>query len=51
MAAVHLLRALLSVRSHHGTLDEHLRAHGAGPAELAALRTAFRPLPEAATDR
>ncbi|WP_254898150.1 tyrosine-protein phosphatase [Kitasatospora sp. NA04385] len=51
VAAVHLRRALLSVRSHHGTLDGHLRAHGAGPAELADLRAAFRPRPEAAAGR
>ncbi|MFJ5927494.1 tyrosine-protein phosphatase [Kitasatospora sp. NPDC092948] len=41
VAAVHLRRALLSVRSHHGTLDEHLRSHGARPSELAALRSEF----------
>ncbi|WP_051652614.1 tyrosine-protein phosphatase [Kitasatospora cheerisanensis] len=42
VAAVHLRRALLSVRSHHGTLDEHLRAHGARTSELLALRAEFR---------
>ncbi|WP_231873109.1 MULTISPECIES: tyrosine-protein phosphatase [Kitasatospora] len=43
VSAVHLRRALLSVRSHHGTLDGHLLAHGARAAELAALRGAFPP--------
>ncbi|MEV7215492.1 tyrosine-protein phosphatase [Kitasatospora cineracea] len=42
VAAGHLRRALLSVRSHHGGLDEHLRAHGVKVSELAALRAAFR---------
>ncbi|MGW4692097.1 tyrosine-protein phosphatase [Kitasatospora cineracea] len=58
VAAGHLRRALLSVRSHHGGLDEHLRAHGAEVSELAALRAAFRAprgqgpsAPGAATDR
>ncbi|MEV7124336.1 tyrosine-protein phosphatase [Kitasatospora griseola] len=41
VAAVHLRRALLSVRSQHGALDEHLRAHGARTSELAALRSQF----------
>ncbi|MFG2693285.1 tyrosine-protein phosphatase [Kitasatospora sp. NPDC048407] len=43
VAAVHLRRALISVRSHHGTLEEHLRAHGARTSELASLRTEFHP--------
>ncbi|MFJ5228312.1 tyrosine-protein phosphatase [Kitasatospora sp. NPDC088391] len=41
VAAGLLRRALLSVRAQHGTLDAHLRAHGARPAELAALRARF----------
>ncbi|MFD8480594.1 tyrosine-protein phosphatase [Kitasatospora sp. NPDC059673] len=41
VAAVHLRRAILSLRSHHGTLDEHLRTHGARTPELAALRAEF----------
>jgi len=51
VAATHLRRALLSVRSHHGSLEEHLRAHGARTAELAALRAAFHPLPGAVAGR
>ncbi|MFJ1753432.1 tyrosine-protein phosphatase [Kitasatospora sp. NPDC088134] len=47
VAAGHLRRALLSVRAQHGTVDAHLRAHGARPAELAALRARFGPGPTA----
>ncbi|OKJ13968.1 tyrosine-protein phosphatase [Kitasatospora sp. CB01950] len=41
VTAVLLRRALISVRSHHGTLDDHLRAHGARTSELASLRAEF----------
>ncbi|MGW4379231.1 tyrosine-protein phosphatase [Kitasatospora sp. NPDC004531] len=42
VTATLLRRALLSVRSQHGTFDDHLRAHGARSAELAALHAEFR---------
>ncbi|WP_199922973.1 tyrosine-protein phosphatase [Streptomyces sp. NRRL B-24484] len=41
VAAVHLRRAMLRIRSHHGSVADYLRAHGAREADLSAACTAL----------
>ncbi|MEV8098587.1 tyrosine-protein phosphatase [Kitasatospora sp. NPDC085879] len=41
VAAVHLRRALLWIRSHHGSVEDWLRTHGAAAKHLDAVRAAL----------
>ncbi|MCU7820934.1 tyrosine-protein phosphatase [Kitasatospora sp. DSM 101779] len=41
VAAAHLRRAMLRIRSHHGSVADYLLAHGAGEEHLSAVRAAL----------